>query len=685
MGCFDSLNEKFFISTPLWPLIRGNDPFLFMSKALKNNPLWTPSAQLSASSNIKKYMDWLFVKRGLYFTDYNELWQWSVTDIESFWESIWSYFSIRKSEVYRSVLQRSADGFIGAKWFDRATLNYAEHIFRNRDKSRPAIWFQSERQKLTSISWDRLEKEVAAIASWLKSIGIRPGDRIVGVLPNTPHTIAAFLASNSVGAIWSCCSPDFGNVAIIDRFQQIAPKVIFSVDGYVYGGKEFQKLEDISLIQQALPTVSHVVVVPYLEENRTYSEFISWNDVLMAPSVPLEFEQMAFSHPIWILYSSGTTGKPKAIVHSAGGCLLEHLKALVFHQDVRPGENFFWYSTTSWMMWNYSVGALLTGATLTIYDGAPNHPTINVLWDIVQAAKVTHFGAGASYFNGCMKAADALVPHEMKALRCIGSTGSPLSVELFNWVYEKIKKDVWLVSLSGGTDVCSAFVGGCPLLPVYAGEIQCRMLGAKVESYQEDGEPVIGQQGEMVITQPMPSMPVYFWNDEGNVRYRSSYFERFEGIWTHGDWIEITPTGSVIIYGRSDATLNRHGVRIGPSEIYEVVEAFEEVKDALVVYLEDDDKIFLFVQMKEGFALSDALTGQIKAKLRASCSPRHVPDQVFEAPDIPYTKSGKKMETPVKRILKGGEIHSSISVEAMANPSALDFFEKLVVQVKKSF
>lgn len=651
-------------------------PKPFMNKTLKN-PLWKPDAALLETANLKKYMDWLFIKKGLYFNNYDELWSWSVTDLESFWESLWAYFSIKKKDAYTEVLNRGKGDFIGTQWFERATLNYAEHVFRNRDKKRPAIWFKSERKKLTALSWEELERQVAAIAAWLKSIGIRPGDRIAGILPNTPHAVAAFLAANSVGAVWSCCSPDFGNMAVVDRFYQIEPKVIFAVDGYSYNGREFQKLEDVSLIKGAIPSVKHLVIIPYLDEQRDLSEFISWNDILMIPAPSLEFEAMPFSHPIWILYSSGTTGKPKAIVHSAGGCLLEHLKALVFHQDVRPGENFFWYSTTGWMMWNYAVSSLLTGASLTLYDGSPGFPDINVLWDLALAAKVNHFGAGASFFNSCMKAGEALVTKELKALRSIGSTGSPLTPEMFTWVYEHVKKDAWLISLSGGTDVCSAFVGGCPLIPVFAGEIQCRMLGARVECFDENGNPVTGKPGEMVITQPMPSMPVYFWNDTGNKRYRESYFTRFDKVWTHGDWIEITPYGSVVIYGRSDATLNRQGVRIGPSEIYGAAESFEEVKDSLVVYLEDQDRIFLFLVLSEGAVFSDTLAGGIRARLRSEYSPRHVPDEIIVAPEIPYTKSGKKMETPVKRILMGASASVAVSREAMANPGSVSFFEQV--------
>lgn len=640
------------------------------------SPLWKPDARLLESANIKKYMDWLFVKKGLYFNNYQELWSWSVTDIEGFWESLWVYFSIKKKHGYSQVL--NAGSFMETRWFEQATLNYAENVLRNKDKKQPAIWFKSERQGLTSISWENLEKQVAAIVAWLRSIGIKPGDRIVGILPNTPHTIAAFLATNAVGAIWSCCSPDFGNTAVIDRFHQISPKVIFAVDGYSYNGKIYDKIEDISIIESAIPSVKHVVVIPYLASDREVSDYISWNDVLMMPPTPLEFEEMPFSHPIWILYSSGTTGKPKAIVHSAGGCLIEHMKALIFHQDVRPGENYFWYSTTGWMMWNYALSALLTGATLTLYDGSPSYPNINVLWELASRAKINHFGAGASFYNACMKAGAPPVHVDLRALRSIGSTGSPLSAELFKWIYANIKPDIWLISLSGGTDVCSAFVGGCPLLPVYPGEIQCRMLGAKVESFDDNGNPLIDQPGEMVITRPMPSMPLYFWNDTNNQKYQESYFNRFDNVWHHGDWIEVTSRGSVIIYGRSDATLNRHGVRIGPSEIYEAVETFEEVKDSLVVYLENQDKILLFLVFNEGYELTPELTTAIQSKLRTGYSPRHVPDEIRVAPAIPYTKSGKKMETPVKRILMGGNSMSSISKEAMANPESLTFFEELV-------
>ncbi len=652
-----------------------------MTAIIPNEPLWQPSRKLIEHSNLKQYCDWLFVKKGLYFRDYEELWRWSVTDTEDFWETIWHYFNLKKTDSYINVLNLPGTDFIGAEWFTRSTLNYSEHIFRNKTTQRPALLFQSENQPLTSVSWQTLEKQVAALAAWLRNQGIQPGDRVAGVLPNSPHAVVAFLATNAIGAVWSCCSPDFGNIAVIDRFKQIEPKVLLTVDGYTYNGRRFHKTADLPLLKKAIPSIRHAILIPYLDPKSTSAEAHSWETVLKTPAGPLEFEPLPFSHPLWILYSSGTTGKPKAIVHSNGGCLLEHLKALTFHQDVKPGENYFWFSTTGWMMWNYALASLLTGATLVVYDGSPSYPDLNVLWQLAESANIHHFGGGAAYFNSCMKAADQLAPVTLNTLRSIGSTGAPLSPETFTWLYTHRKNDVWLISLSGGTDVCSAFVGGCPMLPVYAGEIQCRMLGASVQVYNESGKQLANETGEMVLTKPMPSMPVYFWNDPYNKRYHDSYFTKFPDVWTHGDWVKVTPHGSVIIYGRSDATLNRQGVRIGPADIYYAVDNFPQIKDSLVVYLENQDRIYLFLVMKAAEILTDELQQQLKQTLRNQYSPRHVPDVIHQAPELPYTKSGKKMEAPVKRILMGMGADAAASKEAMQNPQSLRFFEKMAASI----
>jgi len=651
-----------------------------MSSSAQLTPLWKPTKAFMEQSNLKKYMDWLFVKKGLFFRDYTDLWAWSVTDTEDFWESVWQYFQIKSHDTYFNVLQSNDGDMIGTKWFTRSTLNYAEHIFRNKTKDRPALVFQSERHALTEISWATLEKQVSAVATWLRQRGVRKGDRVAAVLPNIPQAVVAFLATNAVGAVWSSCSPDFGHASILDRFFQIEPKVLIMADGYQYNGKAYDKTAAFGELLAELPTVELPVLVPFLDANASIEGTVSWEDILHSPSSGLEFEPLPFDHPIWILYSSGTTGKPKAITHSVGGCLIEHLKALSFHQNVKPGDRYFWYSTTGWMMWNYSLASLLVGSTLVLYDGAPAYPTMQVLWTLAEKAKINHFGGGAAYFIACRKANLSVPTERLKQLITIGSTGSPLTPEAYEWIYENVKKDVWLISLSGGTDVCSAFVGGSPLLPVYAGEIQCRMLGCKLEAYDDDGQPVIDQLGEMVISQPMPSMPIYFWNDKEYKRYHSSYYETYPGVWRHGDWIKITPRSSVIIFGRSDATLNRGGVRIGTAEIYSAVESITDIKDSLIVYLEDEEgsgDMPLFVVLNKPGSLSDELRSRIKAELRSQFSPRHVPDRIEEIPDVPYTISGKKMEMPVKKILMGQDPTRAASRDTMRNPDSLDFFVKI--------
>lgn len=653
-------------------------------------PLWKPTRYLIEQSLMKKFMEWLFVKKGLYFRDYDDLWDWSVTDLEAFWECIYHFFDIQSHTPYREVVDRPLPGppdwgMIGTCWFDGATVNYAEHIFRHKTTARPALIFQAEGREPLQMAWAVLESQVAAVAAYLREAGVQQGDRVASVLPNIPEAVVAFLATASIGAVWSSCSPDFGTASVVDRFQQIEPSVLLAVDGYFYNGKLIPKGDAMRELRQQLPSLKRVVWIPYADQpvNDRIEGSDLWTEVVQTPNGGLEFEPIPFNDPIWILYSSGTTGKPKAITHSVGGCLLEHLKALGLHQDVRVGERYFWYSTTGWMMWNYALGSMLLGTTLVLYEGSPAYPNLNVLWDLAERAQIHHFGGGAAYYLSCMRGgADGkpLQPgktHSLPALRTIGSTGSPLPPEGFRWVYSSVKKDVWLISLSGGTDICSGFVGGCPLVPVYEGEIQRRLLGCKLDAFDEHGQPVKGQLGEMVIREPMPSMPIYFWNDASNNRYRSSYFEQFPNVWRHGDFIQITEHNGVVIYGRSDATLNRDGVRIGTAEIYSAVESLPEIADSIVVGLDlPGGRYFmpLFVKLRGGISLTSDLIKRIRQTIRSTYSPRHVPDAVFQVDEVPYTINGKKMEMPVKKILAGSDPGSVASRDTMRNPDALDGF-----------
>lgn len=634
-----------------------------------NIPLWTPSATYIEQANLKKYESWLQSHKNLTFKDYDALWQWSVDNIAEFWETIYQFFEIKSYTDYQSVLRQPANEMIGSKWFEGATLSYAEHIFRYKTTERPAIIFQSETQTLIEISWAELENKVLAIQNYLQEKGVGQGDRVVGYLPNTPDTIAAFLAVNSLGAVWSCCSPDFGLESLIDRFQQIEPKVLFACGSYHYGGKVFDKSEIVNELSAQLPSLLDTVV---LESNK-------WNAILATvPNHPLNFTAVDFNAPIWILYSSGTTGKPKAITHSTGGNLIEHLKALALHQDVQIGERYSWYSTTGWMMWNFALSSMACGATLCLYDGSPAYPDINVLWRFAKDAKVDHFGGGAAFYINYMKQDTHFFKENSLKIKTLGSTGSPLLRQVFEWIYENVSKNLQLISLSGGTDVCSAFMGGCPYLPVYSGEIQCRMLGANIEAWNDEGKPVYDEVGELVIKDAMPSMPLFFWKDEDNKKYRSSYFEKYEGVWCHGDWIKITENSGIIIYGRSDATLNRDGVRIGTAEIYNAVEALAEIKDSLVICIEKEDGSFfmpLFVVLNQNEVLNDELKNKIKTQLRKQYSPRHVPDAILPVPEIPYTISGKKMEMPIKKILMGTPVEKAVSLDAMRNPKSIEWFK----------
>ncbi len=650
--------------------------------------LWTPNAAWKEATNLAHYCQWLEEQKSLTFHDYAEVWKWSVEHPADFWETIWEYFSIQSNTPYQSVWEKP--NMPGTVWFPGSTLNYAAHIFRRKNPNQPAILFQSECTPLTEMSWQELEESVSKMAHFLKEKGVGKGDRVVAYFPNVPEATIAFLATCSLGAIWSSCSPDFGASSVADRFAQIEPKVLFTVDGYQYGGKAYDRMSVVQELCDQLPTLELVIALPYLKPDADFSvikKSVTWKQALDQPLQPLTFTSVPFDHPIWVLYSSGTTGIPKAITHAHGGVLLEHYKYLAFHNDVKPGERFFWFSTTGWMMWNFVQAALLQGGTIVLYDGSPGYPNLNVLWELAEKAKINHFGTSAPFLVACMK--KEMHPgnaFDLTPLRSIGSTGAPLPAEAFDWVYKAVKEDLWLCSMSGGTDVCTAFVGGCPTEPVYRGEIQCRALGCALYAWDELGHPVTEEVGEMVITEPMPSMPIYFWNDPNNERYISSYFEMFPKVWRHGDWVKITDRNSLIIYGRSDATLNRHGVRIGTSEVYSAIHQVKEIKDSLVVNLElsgGRHYMPLFVVLEPDQILDERLIKKIKDTLRSLYSPRHVPDEIMVVPDIPYTISGKKLEAPVKKILMGISIAKAANKDAMRNPESLDFFLDLARNIER--
>ncbi len=653
-----------------------------MTEAAEGTLLWEPSEEFKENANISRFMEWLKREKGLSFSDYGELWEWSVSEVEEFWASIWEYFNVKASKPYSRVL--NSRGMPGYKWFEGAELNYAEHVFRNARPDEPAVLHQSEIRPLGTVTWRELQEKVGALAAGLEELGVERGDRVVAYLPNVPEALIAFLACASLGAVWSSCSPDFGLGSVVDRFTQIEPKVLFAVDGYRYGGKDYDRTEVVAKLQEEMPTLEKTVVLPYLAEEPDTSgldNVVFWDELLSEnEGAQLRFEQVPFDHPLWVLYSSGTTGLPKAIVQGHSGILLEHLKKVHLHIDLGPDDKFFWFTTTGWMMWNVLVSGLLSGSTILTYDGNPGYPDMNTLWEFAQETGMTCFGTSAGYLTACMNS--GIEPgrdFDLSALKSVGSTGSPLPPEGFDWVYENVKEDLWLFSTSGGTDLCTAFVGGCPLLPVKSGELQCRSLGAKVEAFDEEGNSLVDEVGELVITEPMPSMPLYLWNDPDDERLRESYFDVFPGVWRHGDWIKIKPEGSAVIYGRSDSTINRGGVRMGTSEIYRAVEAVPEVTDSLVVDIRKDGEDFmpLFVVLEEDAELDDDLIDRIKKSIRDTTSPRHVPDEILSVPDVPRTLNGKKLEVPVKKILAGTPPEEAASRDSLSNPDSLDDFAGL--------
>ena len=652
-----------------------------MSAVREGDLLWSPSDERKARANITRYMAWLRDSRGLDFASYDELWRWSVEDLEAFWGSVWDYFGVRAHRPYERVLADRA--MPGAQWFTGAELNYAEHALARRD-GHTALLYRNEDGDGGEVTYAELHRRVASVAAGLRRLGVGRGDRVAAYLPNIPEAVIAFLATASIGAVWSSCSPDFGERSVVDRFRQIEPAVLIAVDGYRYGGRAFDRTGVSEEIGRSLPGLKAMVVVENLGGRALPAGAVRWEE-LLGGDAELVFEPVPFDHPLWVLYSSGTTGLPKAIVQSHGGILVEHLKTLALHFDLSENDRFFWFSTTGWMMWNVLVSGLLMGATCVLYDGSPGHPDMNALWRLAQDTGVTYFGTSAPYIAACMKASvEPGRDFDLSALRAIGSTASPLPPEAFGWVYERVKADLVLGSASGGTDICTAQAGPCPILPVHAGELQCPLLGVKLESFDEAGRHGVGRVGELVVTAPMPSMPIYLWGDADGSRHRESYFGMYPGVWRHGDWVKVTERGSCVIYGRSDSTLNRGGVRMGTSEFYSVVEDLPEVEDSLVVdtsALGAEGQLLLFLVLREGVPLDEKLADRVKAHIRRALSPRHVPNGIYAVPAVPRTLNGKKVEVPVKRILQGAPLAEVAAEASMANPEAMAYFVGIAVEL----
>ncbi|MGQ0501218.1 MAG: acetoacetate--CoA ligase [Panacagrimonas sp.] len=656
-----------------------------MKSVTEGELLWTPRAAFVQQSQVVQFIDWLRRERGVSFHDYEALRQWSVADIEAFWGAIWDYFDVQSDARPAQVLDRRI--MPGARWFVGARVNYAEHLLRYEGRARPdeiAIHHLTESRPLARLGWHELGARVRQLATRLRALGVGPGDCVVSYMPNVPETTIAMIATIAIGAVWSSAAPEFGVKTVIERYSQIAPKLLFVGDGYRFGGKDFERGQEAQQVVAALPSLAHVVWLPYLHPDRKLGplpDALPWDALFDGPAVPRDsfrYERVDCDHPMWVVFSSGTTGLPKAIVHNHSGMLVEHLKILTFHLDLGPGKVMFFYTTTGWMMFNLVVASLLTGASAVQYDGSPVHPDLDLLWKLAEQTGTTSFGASPTFVQMMEKA--GLRPggkFDLSRMESVLLGGAPSTPETFSWFYASVKRDLWVTSQSGGTELCSGFVGASPTLPVHAGEIQTRMLGMDVHAWSEGGRPVIDEVGELVCTQPFPSMPIRFWGDSDGKRYHEAYFDVFPGVWRHGDFIKINARGGCYIYGRSDATLNRFGVRIGTAEIYRAVEQVDGVADSLVVCCELAGGNFfmpLFVRLKPGFVLDDALVKAINARLRQDCSPRHVPDQAYAVQQIPYTLTGKKMEVPVRKLLMGWPLEKAASRDAMMNPSSIDWF-----------
>jgi acetoacetyl-CoA synthetase len=654
-------------------------------------PLWIPGPERIARARMTRFQDWAAARHGASAAvpgdpaaSYHALHAWSVRESATFWRAITEWYDVRFTTAYETVL---ADASMpGARWFPGATLNYAEHALRPAlDPARadaPALLHLDERHETGTVSWAELSRQVASLAAALRRLGVTPGDRVSGYLPNIPQAVVALLATAAVGGVWTSCAPDFGARSVLDRFQQVEPVVLFTVDGYRYGGKRHDRTEAVAELRAGLPSLRATVHIPLLGTPAPAGA-LDWAELTADDTAPA-YEAVPFDHPLWVLYSSGTTGLPKAIVQSQGGILLEHLKQTGLHLDLGPDDRFFWYTSTGWMMWNFLVSGLLVGATVVLYDGSPGHPDTGAQWRVAERTGATVFGTSAAYVIACRKA-DVHPGRDvdLTAVRCVATTGSPLPPDGFRWLHDEVKEDLWIASVSGGTDVCSCFAGGVPTLPVHIGELQAPCLGTDLQAWDAQGHPVTDEVGELVVTNAMPSMPIRFWNDPDGARYRESYFEMFPGVWRHGDWITLTSRGTVVIHGRSDSTLNRQGVRMGSSDIYEVVERLPEIRESLVIGIEQPDGGYwmpLFVQLADGAVLDDALRDRIRAAIRAQLSPRHVPDEVIAVPGVPHTLTGKRIEVPVKRLLQGAALDKAVNPGSVDDLDVLRFYERLAAE-----